>query len=111
MVEHRPRGVSRQVEVAVVCEIHDRVAIGRRRVVDGERVVGQRVDDGDFEVARIAAVAVGARVRELEVQGFGLGDGPGVPEDLVEPLGAAVQMVRGLVGLDRDWLPAEGKGA
>ena len=67
VAEDVARAVAGQVEVAVVGQVDRRRLVGRRGVVDPQLVlVGQRVDDRDVEVARIAFLAVRAEVGQLQ---------------------------------------------
>ena len=84
-----------EVEVSVVGEVNHGGGIGGGGVVDGEGVgVVPGVDDGDFEVAGIAGVAIGGVVTEHY---FVVGYGFAGPDVVLEAVGAAVERVGAVV--------------
>ena len=72
-------------------------------------VVGQAVGDLVGELAGIALFAVGAHVREDGADGVLRLDRLGLPDDLVESLQAAVQVVGAVVDGQRIFLAVEGE--
>ena len=62
-----PTRRARQIEIAVVSEVHGCRAVGRGRVLDPQFVLWrQRVDHGDIEIARITLIAVRTAIAEAD---------------------------------------------
>jgi hypothetical protein len=98
MIEDVAGARSGEVEVAVLREIDRRGLVRRRGVLHDELVVlREGVGDARVERAGITFVAGGADVREDDTGAAVAIEGLGLPHHLVEPLDAAVQVVRPLL--------------
>jgi len=86
--------LARQVEVAVLREVHGRRAVRGRVVVEDQLVaVGQRVGNGGLQRPGVALLAVRARVREDEPDRVRVLERRNAPDHLVEAAYAAVQVI------------------
>jgi hypothetical protein len=91
--------VARQVEVRVLGQVHRRRLVRGGLVLEAERVVvGERIGHLGVELARVAFLAVRARVREHDADAAPVLERLGLPDHLVEALHAAVERVRAVVG-------------
>ncbi len=96
--EHIAVAGASEVEVRVLRQVDRRGLVGRRLVVEPQRVVvGQGVGDLGLQRARVAHVAVRAGVREHHAHRVGTLEGLGLPVGLVETLWSAVQVVLAVV--------------
>ena len=87
------RAFAAQIEIRMVCQVDDRVAIGGSAVIDAQLVIEQSVIDERGEIAGIALFAVFAEICEMQnVPVFAYG-----PLALIEPAETAVQMIRAVV--------------
>jgi hypothetical protein len=106
-----PRRVAlgaREIEIAVLCQIHDRRLARHRPIVDDDAVVvGEEIARGDAQLAGVPLVAVRARERERDPDAAVILDRAPRPDPLVEPDDAAVQMVRPVVRRERVGLAVE----
>ena len=92
----------------LVRQVQRRGLVGRRRVVDLQRVVGGDGEgDGGREGAGVALLAVLARVGHLDRGPLGRVDRLGLPDDAVEALDAPVQGVGRVVDRQRIRLAVE----
>jgi hypothetical protein len=99
-----------EVEVAVVRQVHDGRLVGRRLVIDAEGVVvGQGVRDGGVEVAGVAFLAVLTEVVEADGRAVLALRLLGAPDDLVETLHAAVEVVGAVVRREGVLFAVEGE--
>ena len=88
----------RQVEVRVLRQVHDRGLVGGGGVLDDQLVLRrQQVGHGRLQRARIALVAVGRRHAPLDADRAVARDLLALPDVLVEPAHAAVEVVRPVV--------------
>ena len=98
VTENRADPFTREVEEGVVRQADDRRMSRLGSIVDAHDVVrGERVDDFDLELAGIALFAVGARPPENDRHPAVDLMCSGVPETLVEPTRASVEVVGSLV--------------
>ena len=89
---------SGEIEITVLCEVDDRRLVGRRVVVDRQRVRRrQRVRDCDVQRSRISFVSVLALERVGDTDVSAALERLGAPQLLVESFHAAVQMIRSVV--------------
>ena len=94
---------AREVEIAVVRQVDRRRLVGRRAVFQHQLVARrERAGDAGLQRARIAFLTIRARVREDDADAAVSIERLALPDDLVEPLVAAVQMVRAAVGREPD---------
>ena len=94
VIEHRAAALARQVEIAMVGEVHRRVRGGGRLIVQGERAgVVKGIRHHHAQRAGIALLAVRALAGKDQVIGHHAFHGDHIPDLLVEAVGAAVQVV------------------
>ena len=88
-----------QIEIDVARRVQHGRGVGRRPVVDAQRVVGrQRIGHRDRKRSRISLLAVRREVAHLDglFSGF-VHERPRIPHLVREPAAAAVQMIRPVV--------------
>ena len=101
-VENRAGVRAAKIPERVVRKVDRGRLVGRRGIVDRERVVVlERVDDGNVEFARIALVAVRRRIFERQVCAVIVRAAARLPNLLVETFETAVKRIRRVVRRDR----------
>ena len=101
-----------EVEVAMVSQIAEGGGVGGSPVVDDQLiVVGEGVADGDREAARVAFLAGGAGVTELDTGTDIVDERFRPPEFFVEAGRTTVQMMRTVVGGQLVFFAVEGENA
>jgi hypothetical protein len=111
VAEHVAAALAGEVEVGVLGRVEDRRRVGRRRVVDPQRLAGQGVGDGDVEGAGVAFLAVRAAVGEADGGAVAARRLRGRPDALVEPRVPAVEVVRPVVAGELVGAAVEGEAA
>ena len=104
--------VSRQVEVAVLCEVDQRSAVGGGVVIENQLVsVRERVGDRGPHSARVALLAVGAGIPKHETDRVRTLERCRVPDHLVEALETAVEVIGTVVLRQRVGLAVQRESA
>src|SRR5262249_4916707 len=93
-------------EVAVVCEVDGRGLVGRCRVVENELIpCRERVGHARVHSAWIALLTIGARICERHAASIVLLERLSLPDDAIEALYTAVQVIRTVVDGDLERRP------
>ena len=95
VIENRPAARPREIEIGVVGQVDRGSLVRLSPVADDQLIeVGELVDNPDIEIAGIALFPIGAPVAEVHPASAYY---RGLPDPLVEPLDAAVQVIGAVV--------------
>ena len=103
--------LSGEVEIGVLGKIQRRGFVGGSFVIHNQLVVvGQRIGDFDFEVARVPLLAIFAQITVSNPDAFSILEFLGLPQLFVEAVDSAMQGVRTIILGQGIFHAVEGEG-